>query len=326
MSCPFVLATSVTIAPAASDPDHGPASTSSRSRQSERRRREHDELRSVQALRAARRHAVQDPVLERPWRHRARRAPGHQVPAVARRPNAARERSTRRSVRSQGTRRGRGARPTGRPGQSTQPGSLPDSGPPVGPPPRRRRPRRSVPRRSASGSGGTRIVGRVLAAIRQAPLVVTPLVVEQGPAPRTAPFLGEQRIERDRRVDLPTARATGQLGHLDHRERGQRGLDLLERVLVVLEVAGQVALVGRQVEVAVAAQVEQDDLGLAGLAGRQRLVDRHADGVGRLRGRAGCPPRGRSATPASKLARWWTLRASMSPCSLSRLTSGDMPW
>src|SRR4030095_3252466 len=59
----------------------------------------------------------------------------------------------------------------------------------------------------------------------------------------------------------------------------------LGRVLVVLELAGQERLVGAEVEVAVAGEVEENRLPLARLLAAQRLVDGHADGVRRLRRR-----------------------------------------
>src|SRR3990167_10568990 len=55
--------------------------------------------------------------------------------------------------------------------------------------------------------------------------------------------------------------------------------DLLGRVLVVLERTRQVALVGRKVEVAVAAQVEEDDPRVPGFACLDRLVNRDLDRV-----------------------------------------------
>ena len=55
------------------------------------------------------------------------------------------------------------------------------------------------------------------------------------------------------------------------------------RVVVILQIALQVAVVGRHVEVTVAAQVEGDDLLLAALLASQRLFDGHGDGVGGLR-------------------------------------------
>src|SRR3989304_3578001 len=59
--------------------------------------------------------------------------------------------------------------------------------------------------------------------------------------------------------------------------------DLLRRVGVVLRLAGEVLIVGGEVEVAVAAEVEQDGAPIARLAGGQRLVDGGAYGVGGLR-------------------------------------------
>src|SRR5881296_34952 len=71
----------------------------------------------------------------------------------------------------------------------------------------------------------------------------------------------------------------------------ERLRDLLGGVLVVLELAGQIGLVGAQVEEAVAAQVEDDGLLLALLLALERLVDGAADGVqegGQEIGRASC--------------------------------------
>ena len=61
---------------------------------------------------------------------------------------------------------------------------------------------------------------------------------------------------------------------------------------------------------AVAAQVEQDDPGLAGLLGGHRLVDRDAERVGGL-GRGQDASVRANWTPAAKLERWWTALASM---------------
>src|SRR3990170_980852 len=63
-----------------------------------------------------------------------------------------------------------------------------------------------------------------------------------------------------------------------------RLLHLLRGVGVVLQLAGEVLVVGGEVEVAVAAEVEEDDAPIARLAGGKRLVDGGADGVGGLGG------------------------------------------
>src|SRR3989337_2364267 len=63
-----------------------------------------------------------------------------------------------------------------------------------------------------------------------------------------------------------------------------RFLHLLRRVGVVLQLAGEVLVVGGEVEVAVAAEVEEDGAPFARLAGGQRLVDGGAEGAGGLRG------------------------------------------
>ena len=105
-----------------------------------------------------------------------------------------------------------------------------------------------------------------------------------------------------------------------------RLLHQLGRILVVLELALVVLLVGHHVEVAVAGQVEGDHLLLAALLALQRFVDRDADGVRRLSGAGMMPSAFENCTAASKVASCWTARASMSPCSTSALTLGAMPW
>src|ERR1035437_4403836 len=64
-------------------------------------------------------------------------------------------------------------------------------------------------------------------------------------------------------------------GHL--RKVRHRLLDRMVGILEVLELPVVVALVGRHVEVAVAGEVEDDHLLLAGLPAKERLVDRGAD-------------------------------------------------
>src|SRR5882724_8464829 len=84
----------------------------------------------------------------------------------------------------------------------------------------------------------------------------------------------------------PCRRSTlGALLRLDLRQLLERLLDLRRRVRVVLELAGEVSLVGAEVEVAVAREVEENRLALAVALAPQCLVDRDADGVRRLRGR-----------------------------------------
>ena len=81
------------------------------------------------------------------------------------------------------------------------------------------------PLRLALGRAG--VVRRVLAAEHLPALVVAPLVAQVGAAARTAPLLGEERLERGRGVDLPAAGPARKAWHLDLRQSGQRGLDLL---------------------------------------------------------------------------------------------------
>src|SRR4030042_1328162 len=66
------------------------------------------------------------------------------------------------------------------------------------------------------------------------------------------------------------------------RQVRERLLHLLGGVVEVLELARGVGVVRRHVDVAVAGEVEEDDLLLALLLRLERLVDRAADGVRRL--------------------------------------------
>src|SRR4029453_13887691 len=66
-------------------------------------------------------------------------------------------------------------------------------------------------------------------------------------------------------------------------QRAKRLPPLLGGVLVILQPAAEIRLVGREVEEAVAAQVEHDGLPLAFLLRLQRLADGSAHRVGRLR-------------------------------------------
>jgi len=75
-----------------------------------------------------------------------------------------------------------------------------------------------------------------------------------------------------------TARLGGGL-HRNLRQLLERLAHLLGRVLVVLELALQVALVRAKVEVAMPGQVERDRLGLPGFPAAKRLVDDDADRV-----------------------------------------------
>ena len=65
----------------------------------------------------------------------------------------------------------------------------------------------------------------------------------------------------------------------------QRFGDGFLRIFVILQLAGEEAVVGGHVEVAVAGQAEEDGLGLAGRLAAERLVNRGADGVAGLRRR-----------------------------------------
>jgi hypothetical protein len=112
-----------------------------------------------------------------------------------------------------------------RPGWSA--GTAPAVGPAFGQPPLARFP------------GWTRVEWRVLAADQRPAFELAPVVTEIRAAPGTAPLLREQRVERGDRVDLSTARPTGELWHpgarSDLRQAGQRSLDPFAWVLVVLE-------------------------------------------------------------------------------------------
>ena len=107
---------------------------------------------------------------------------------------------------------------------------------------------------------------------------------------------------------------TGTQPRLHGRHRLQCLVDAFLRQLEVLQRAGEVALVGRQVEVAVAGEVEEDHRGSSLLPGLEGLVDGHlmawsGSGAGRM------PSARANWTPASKVATWWTARASMMPFS-----------
>src|SRR5256886_13831265 len=97
------------------------------------------------------------------------------------------------------------------------------------------------------------------------------------PTAATAPAAA-QRPRKSRRESPMRAR-------LDLRHAAQRFLDLRRRVLVVLELAGQERLVGAEVEVAVAGEVEQDRPALAFFLAAERLIDRDSDRVSGLRRR-----------------------------------------
>ena len=85
----------------------------------------------------------------------------------------------------------------------------------------------------------TRVVGRVRASMVRPALRLSTLLPQERAAARAATFLGEERFERRDGVDLATAGPAGESGHRgsgsDLGQARQRGLDLLERVLVVLE-------------------------------------------------------------------------------------------
>src|SRR6266852_2885669 len=92
--------------------------------------------------------------------------------------------------------------------------------------------------------------------------------------------IGGGGLEGQQDERWPTGPLAPHFGHVLERLRDHRG-----GVLVVLELAGEVALVGGEVEQAVTAQVEDDGLPLALLLALKRLVDGAADGVGRFRRR-----------------------------------------
>src|SRR6266480_2359960 len=80
----------------------------------------------------------------------------------------------------------------------------------------------------------------------------------------------------------PTMIRPSPLRRSDLRQVPERLVHLLRRVLVVLELAGEERLVGREVEMAVAAQIEADRLPLAVSLASERLVDDAAPRVSRL--------------------------------------------
>src|SRR5918998_2515567 len=88
---------------------------------------------------------------------------------------------------------------------------------------------------------------------------------------------------RRRKPSAPKTRAVPSGQYLSVRYSGDGALYLFLGVLEVHEVPGQVLLVGAEVEVPVAAEVEEDDLLFAGLSGLQREVYRRPYGVSHLR-------------------------------------------
>src|SRR5437762_11626460 len=80
----------------------------------------------------------------------------------------------------------------------------------------------------------------------------------------------------------PTIIRPSPLRRSDLRQVPERLVHLLRRVLVVLELAGEERLVAREVEMAVAAQVEDDRLPLAVSLAPERLLDAAAHRVSRL--------------------------------------------
>jgi len=86
---------------------------------------------------------------------------------------------------------------------------------------------------------------------------------------------------------------------------------LYRRYFVILELAGEVFVIGDHVEMPVAGQIKEDDPLLSFFLGRQRLVDGHPNGVGALR-RGMIPSVRAKVTAASKQAIWCTATASMS--------------
>src|SRR5204863_8252521 len=80
----------------------------------------------------------------------------------------------------------------------------------------------------------------------------------------------------------PTIIRPSPLRRSDLRQVPERLVHLLRRVLVVLELAGEERLVGRGVEMAVAAQIDDGRLLLAVSLGSERLVDDAAQRVCRL--------------------------------------------
>ena len=94
---------------------------------------------------------------------------------------------------------------------------------------------------------------------------------------------------------------------------------------VVLQLAREVLVVGGEVEVAVTAQVEQDDAFFAGLFGRTRFADGGADGVRALRRRDDALG-SRELDGGLETFVWGYAWASMWPRACSSQIRGAMPW
>src|SRR5690349_5261991 len=99
--------------------------------------------------------------------------------------------------------------------------------------------------------------------------------------PGRAAWQAKRATPGRRRSDLP-GRASRRL---DARQAGERHGELALVIVEVFQLAGVVVDVGQHIEMAVAAEVEEDRLALAGVAAPDWLVHGCLDGVVRFRSR-----------------------------------------
>ena len=207
---------------------------------------------------------------------------------------------------------------------------------------------RSATRRSPASAGGPGSSGGFSRRIRSRRSTSRRSTFIWRAAARAAALVDEERLQRRGRVDLAAAVPAREAGHglivRRAREAAARacGQCAVHRPPVSRRRAARAGprrpprpgtrsprasparylLVGREVEVAVPAQVEEDDPRDAP-ASRPRSASSIATRIAWFDSGAGRMPSVRANwTPAAKLAFWWTARASMRPWSLSRLTSG----
>src|SRR5262245_32857105 len=103
------------------------------------------------------------------------------------------------------------------------------------------------------------------------------------PRSRDAPATTSSLLCQRSGADPRRARAAPSRRLLDRRQAGERHRELAFVVVAVLQLAGEVVHVRLHVEVAVAAEVEEDRARDAFLAAADRLVDRALHRVVRLR-------------------------------------------
>src|SRR5690348_1280879 len=97
-----------------------------------------------------------------------------------------------------------------------------------------------------------------------------------------ASMAGADRAQASAAAQMNRMKTSWASGRLDG---GERLLDVLGRIFIILELARDIALVGSHIEMAVTAQAEQDGSGTSRGASVDCLVDSGTNGVRRLRSR-----------------------------------------